>query len=66
MLHLDVDYVHMSTRNRIVQGEEVSFDATGVTNDDPRAAAGQTATRVALGSCSRVPSRSGRCEGNGR
>eukprot|EP00966_Prymnesium_polylepis_P136020 3143203-Prymnesium_polylepis.1 len=32
MRHLDIDYVHLSTRNRIVSGEEVAFSAKGVTN----------------------------------
>jgi hypothetical protein len=30
--HLDVDYVHLSTQNRIVRGEEVAFSAEGVQN----------------------------------
>eukprot|EP00966_Prymnesium_polylepis_P321752 7378050-Prymnesium_polylepis.1 len=30
VLHIDMDYVHMSTRNRIVRGEEVPFAADGI------------------------------------
>eukprot|EP00966_Prymnesium_polylepis_P249526 5768909-Prymnesium_polylepis.1 len=32
VVHLDVDYLHMSTRNRIVNGEEVPFFAHGIAN----------------------------------
>ena len=32
IVHLDVDYVHMSTRNRIARGEEVAFNEHGLQN----------------------------------
>eukprot|EP00966_Prymnesium_polylepis_P218333 5053423-Prymnesium_polylepis.1 len=31
-MHLSIDYLHMSTRNRILRGQEVAFDSHGIVN----------------------------------
>eukprot|EP00966_Prymnesium_polylepis_P276997 6399690-Prymnesium_polylepis.1 len=41
-----MDYLHMSTFNRIVQGEEVVFDSKGITNEYFRRRALEAATNV--------------------
>ncbi|KAL1530192.1 hypothetical protein AB1Y20_001108 [Prymnesium parvum] len=45
VVHLDMDYVHLSTQNRIVGGEETAFDAEGLVNEHFR-------RLVAMANCS--------------
>lgn len=43
VVHLDVDYVHLSTHNRIVGGEEAAFSVVGVMDDHFRRLVGEAA-----------------------
>eukprot|EP00966_Prymnesium_polylepis_P135415 3130150-Prymnesium_polylepis.1 len=45
MVHLEVDYLHMSTLNRIRSGEEVPFDAESIQNAHFRQLAQEALTR---------------------
>eukprot|EP00966_Prymnesium_polylepis_P044056 1021300-Prymnesium_polylepis.1 len=53
-----MDYVHMSTRNRIVRGEEVTFAAEGIVNAHFRRLAVTATANMSNGSVANVSNRS--------
>ena len=58
VVHLDMDYLHLSTRNKIVAGEETTFNAAGVRNAHFRrlAAAATNATNQTTGAANATSS----------